>query len=53
MKLQYGDRTICKCFKVINPLWVFAVNGWGEVEEEKALKPLQRGCGWGCAKGLY
>lgn len=29
------------------------MNGWGEVEEGSALKSLQRGCGWGRAKGLY
>lgn len=26
-------------------------NGWREVKGGSALKPLQRGCGWGCAIG--
>lgn len=40
IKLQYWDRAIFEYIKLIYPLWVFGVNGWGEVEKGSALKPL-------------
>ena len=50
IKLQCSARMILMCFKVIYPLWMFGVNGWGRWRAS-ALKPLQRGCGWGACRG--
>lgn len=38
-------KVILECFKVIYPLWVFGVSGWGGWG--KGFEVFARGCGWG------